>query len=569
MEQSRRCRPGADRMERTARRARPDGLAEVVGAVVGDVGGVDGRARPRRRTERAGQGPPTTARSTCRAHAPSTTSGPCCATTSPASRSTAPATGRSTSPATPTLCSMLDRARPGQHGVVAGSRSGRRGPRGHRARRRRRHPRPARARHAARQALPFLTIGPAAILMAVSADAVFAATGAWAALSPRRCDHGTRRLGRYGLAVSAGLLFGWCVMESYGLVLLGAVAVAVLLSANGSGRARGQVAVVAGATAGRRGRCLRHSRLRPAEAYPALQERYWACAASQRPGWYWVVGNLAALVLVAGPMLPARSGSRRITPDRAAAAASPPAGGCARRGRPDHGRCGGPVLDEQGRGRADLAPVPAVADAERGVAAGALAPLGGCSPRRWLPWCCSTSSARCGEGARGLSGTQRLRGEAGEPVLRPHLCGESPCRGPAAARRLRGGRRRPEPPRHTAVPGRHPNPGPARCRRPPHGQRRGCGPATRAHVVRLDDPSPAGHRSTPRRFARATSSTCTKSRIWPPSSKTLGRPAGLERGPKDRGHPRVRGVARHPRAVDVVVPQPDDRHADCRAQASA
>ena len=32
------------------------------------------------------------------------------------------------------------------------------------------------ARHAARQALPFLAIGPAAILMAVSADAVFAAT---------------------------------------------------------------------------------------------------------------------------------------------------------------------------------------------------------------------------------------------------------------------------------------------------------------------------------------------------------------------------------------------------------
>ena len=35
------------------------------------------------------------------------------------------------------------------------------------------------------------------------------------------------------------------------------------------------------------------------------------------------------------------------------------------------------------------------------------------------------------------------------------------------------------------------------------------------------------------------------------------RPAGFERGAKDRGDPRVGGVARHPRAVDVVIPQPD------------
>ncbi len=98
-------------------------------------------------------------------------------------------------------------------------------------------------------------------------------------------------------------------MESYGLVLLGAVAVAVLFSANGSGRARGQVAVVAGATAG--GVVVAFAAVGFAwwQAYPALQERYWAGLASQRPGWYWVVGNLAALVLVAGPMLPAALGS--------------------------------------------------------------------------------------------------------------------------------------------------------------------------------------------------------------------------------------------------------------------
>ena len=165
------------------------------------------------------------------------------------------------------------------------------------------------ARRAARQALPFLTIGPAAILMAVSADAVFAATGAWAAAALAAATATHARWRRYALAVSAGLLFGWCLMESYGLVLLGAVAVAVLLSANGSGRARGQVAVVAGATAGGVIVALAAAGFAWWQAYPALQERYWAGLASQRPGWYWVAGNLAALVLVAGPMLPAALGA--------------------------------------------------------------------------------------------------------------------------------------------------------------------------------------------------------------------------------------------------------------------
>jgi methylthioxylose transferase len=165
------------------------------------------------------------------------------------------------------------------------------------------------ARHAARQALPFLVIGPAAVLTAVSADAVFAATGAWAAAALAAATAARASWGRYALAASAGLLFGWCLMESYGLVLLGALAVAVLLAANGAGRLRGQVAVVAGATAGGVVVAFAAAGFAWWQAYPALQERYWAGLASQRPGWYWVVGNLAALVLVAGPMLPAALGA--------------------------------------------------------------------------------------------------------------------------------------------------------------------------------------------------------------------------------------------------------------------
>ena len=89
------------------------------------------------------------------------------------------------------------------------------------------------ARRAARQALPFLVIGPAAILMAVSADAVFAATGAWAAAALAAATAARSAKARLALSALAGLLFGWCLMESYGLVLLGAVALAVLLSAGG------------------------------------------------------------------------------------------------------------------------------------------------------------------------------------------------------------------------------------------------------------------------------------------------------------------------------------------------
>ena len=171
------------------------------------------------------------------------------------------------------------------------------------------------ARRAARQALPFLVIGPAAILMAVSADAVFAATGAWAAAALAAATAARSAKARLALSALAGLLFGWCLMESYGLVLLGAVALAVLLSAGGPLRARATVAAVATTAVGVVVAVFAALGFAWWQAYPALQERYWAGIASQRPWWYWVVGNLAALVLAAGPMLPAAlgAGSPRLT----------------------------------------------------------------------------------------------------------------------------------------------------------------------------------------------------------------------------------------------------------------
>ena len=160
-------------------------------------------------------------------------------------------------------------------------------------------------RGTARRALPFLVVGPAAVLMAVSADAVFATTGAWAAAALAAATAARAVTVRLGLGVLAGLLFGWCVMESYGLVLLGLVAVAVLLAAGGSIRARAALGAVCAAAAV--GVVLAFAGLGFVwwQAYPVLQQRYWAGLASQRPSRYWVVGNLAALLIVAGPMLPA------------------------------------------------------------------------------------------------------------------------------------------------------------------------------------------------------------------------------------------------------------------------
>ncbi len=161
------------------------------------------------------------------------------------------------------------------------------------------------ARDQARAVLPFLVVGPAALLMAVSADALFATFAAWGAAALAGACAARRPQVRWGLAVVAGLLFGWCVMVSYGLLLLGLLALAVLVVSRGSVRER--AAVCGAAALAALAVVLTFAALGFAwwEAYPVLHERYFAGIASQRPGWYWVFGNLGVLVLIAGPMLPA------------------------------------------------------------------------------------------------------------------------------------------------------------------------------------------------------------------------------------------------------------------------
>lgn len=155
----------------------------------------------------------------------------------------------------------------------------------------------------ARRAAPFLVLGPAAVWTAVSTDALFAAVAAWglAALAVG-ATRGSRRA-KVAWSVLAGLLLGYCMMMSYGLPLLGLLAVAVLWAARSLlpllAAAVAAAAVVLAFAAG--GFALW-------EALPVLQQRYWDGIAADRPASYWMWANLAVLCISAGPVLGAGLG---------------------------------------------------------------------------------------------------------------------------------------------------------------------------------------------------------------------------------------------------------------------
>jgi methylthioxylose transferase len=154
------------------------------------------------------------------------------------------------------------------------------------------------AEAAARRAAPFLVLGPAAVWTAVSADAVFAAVAAWglAALAVAATRRTTGSL--VGWSVLAGLVLGSCLLLSYGLALLGFLALAVLAAAR-SWRPLPLAAVSATAPI----LAMAAAGYALWEALPVLRERYLDGLASDRPASYWWWGSLAALCLSAGPVL--------------------------------------------------------------------------------------------------------------------------------------------------------------------------------------------------------------------------------------------------------------------------
>jgi methylthioxylose transferase len=154
-----------------------------------------------------------------------------------------------------------------------------------------------------RSAAPFLVVTPAAVFLAVSADAVIATTVAWGLASLAVATRGEGRAA-WPWAVLAGVLLGGAVMMSYGMPLAGLLALAVLVA----GRAWWPLPVAAAAAAAvvlafAAGGFLWW------EALPVLRERYWDGIASERPASYWLWGDLAALVISGGPLIGAALGA--------------------------------------------------------------------------------------------------------------------------------------------------------------------------------------------------------------------------------------------------------------------
>ncbi|RKN30540.1 hypothetical protein [Micromonospora musae] len=148
------------------------------------------------------------------------------------------------------------------------------------------------APEAARAVVPFLVLLPGAVWMGVSADALFA--GVVAA--------GLALLAVRGPTAAAlgGVLLGFALYLSYGFVLVGLLALAVLVlrpAARLRALLAGGVGVLAVAVA------FTLAGFHWWEGYRLLVERYYQGWAAERPYAYWVWANLAALLLCAGPVV--------------------------------------------------------------------------------------------------------------------------------------------------------------------------------------------------------------------------------------------------------------------------
>jgi hypothetical protein len=150
----------------------------------------------------------------------------------------------------------------------------------------------------ARRAAPFVAVAPTAIWVAVSADGYFAGVAAWGIALLAVAVHRAVRFQAL-LSAGAGLLLGWSVFLSYGLILLGLPALAVLVSASDwrtALRALGSAALAALAVAV----TFAVAGFYWFDGYTLVQQRYWQGIAKDRPFQYWSWANLASAVCAIG-----------------------------------------------------------------------------------------------------------------------------------------------------------------------------------------------------------------------------------------------------------------------------
>jgi len=143
---------------------------------------------------------------------------------------------------------------------------------------------------AARAALPFLVLFPGAVWVGASADGLF--TGVVAAALALLAVGGWR------LAVAGGLLLGFSLYLSYGLVLAAPLAVAVIVL---KPRARWASAVAGAAGVAAVVVAFSAAGFWWLTGYHLVVRRYYQGWAADRPYGYWVWADLACLVLSAGP----------------------------------------------------------------------------------------------------------------------------------------------------------------------------------------------------------------------------------------------------------------------------
>ncbi|GAA1865452.1 glycosyltransferase family 39 protein [Brevibacterium marinum] len=147
----------------------------------------------------------------------------------------------------------------------------------------------------ARRAAPWLIVAPSAIWMGVSADAMFTAVAAWGLALLALASTAHRRWQLIGFGIPAGLLLGLCVYLSYGLLLLGILAIAVI---GLGGRWAALPWTLGGALSVAVAFTL--AGFRWWEGFPVLVTRYYDGIQSKRQYGYWVWANLGAWTFTSG-----------------------------------------------------------------------------------------------------------------------------------------------------------------------------------------------------------------------------------------------------------------------------